>query len=325
MMNQLYQLISTEAGIVSVSECSTRKDGTVEYDYRRRPSRLNILAAIAYKLHQLDSSTLPADFSDKVARLPKNAVSIGEWRFIDSMKFPQRRSEHSTTPVCCIGFDLMQDESDKKLTIGFLLDNAVAGELDDKVFGELDVNPNKPYLFAKIVDMFYQLVNMTISFFTVDSLRYINKFTPEKYKAVVFTFPSLDKYLSDYPFLISLNDTCKYGYPILDQIFKQAQNFIDSPDAPGNRKYSWRAGVPHMFAHIMTKWDLKIRSETRTELTLLAAETDRKYITKLDERTLRKVAEATTQLLETDDQKWMRIVCHTMYISDSSSGGDFWE
>jgi len=331
----LYQLISTEDGIPSVAEYDCFKDGRIGARCRLRQKRLYILEAIAHNLHQLDSGVLPPDFPEKITNQPNSEILAGYegWTFMDFKKFPKRTFTRDNAPrgppACCIGFKMIFQKHN--LIVGFLLDNTADGELDDKVSGDLDTSPHKSYLFAKVVDMFYQLISMTCSSFTVNSLLHINKFTPAEYKAIVFTpdttsgyiFSTLDKYLTDYPIMITPNDACKYKYLVLDQIFKQAQDFIDAPPENGTHKYTWRACVFDMFIHIVTKWDLHLESTTCITLTLLAIAANQKYIAKLEARTTRKIVEAEAKMRETPEQKWIRSVESYLYMSDSSDNDEW--
>ena len=106
-----YHLISVEAGVPDIQNCEECRDGSIRTRHSCRIIDTYILAAIAYNLHQLDDGVMPDDFPTKVTKPIKDAISIGDWQFLDRNRLPSRMSRFSTNfistlrplPVCCIG------------------------------------------------------------------------------------------------------------------------------------------------------------------------------------------------------------------------------
>jgi len=297
-----YQIISVNSSVTRVQTCERRRDGMMRERYSRIAAEPYILAAIAYNLHQLDDGhCIPADFATKVTRLPKNALSIGEWHFVDPCRLPKRLACFPVVPTCCIGFEMIYDDPKYTTFIGFVLDDP---SLCDVMDDDLENNPHKALFFTQLVTKFYQLVNVSSRVIISDITKDMYRTDPSTYKSTIYDFTNFDDYIAAYPFMINPDSSCKYKYPIIDLFFAKIET-CDEIMPP--------AGAVSIFTHMVTKWGMEFDTATHESLMSLAATSDDKYLAILH-------AQKAARALETPEERAIRR--NHSFGYDSSSDDD---
>lgn len=292
-----YQIISVEKGVTKIQICKKgRRDDSIHV--RRTESLVSekyILDAIAYNLHTLAPGILPDDFSTKVPKFEKNAISIGEWHFLDTSILPSHPSIFSTnytqtylpSHVCCICFELIYKHPRDKTFIAFALDDE---RLKDKVNDCLDDNPHKSLFFANIIDMFYKLVFDPMIQFVFNLSYSMYRATPDAYKTAVYDFTSVDEYIASYPFVVRPDESCKYKYPIIDMLFERFEVYVRSLDEPlvSRKVCQPYGGASAIFTHIVTHYSLTFEPATFETLMSWAVINDENFLAKLEARAKEK-------------------------------------
>lgn len=225
--------------------------------YYRDGFDLNTMAAIAYNLHLLDKELLPAHFSQNVTRLMKNAIYIGDFKFMDTKIFPSL--------MCIIGFDFIFDTVKRKTVVGFYLPDITP----DQMCGDLESNPNKSLFFAKIIDIFYRCIGTAIN-------KIINKTTENLSKCSLLNstlklcnFKLLDDFISRYPIMILRNESLQYRYPIIEKIMR-----IKHPER----------NLLFIFEHIIVTHDLHIDPEMNMTIIKFVIANEKTYIPSISVR-----------------------------------------
>ena len=238
---------------VIVSKFESRK-GVLQHKYYGDTFDLNTMAAIAYNLHILDKDLLPAHFSQNVTRLVKNAIYIGDFKFLDTKIFPSL--------MCVIGFDFIFDTIKHKTIVGFYLPDITP----DQICGDLESNPNKSLFFAKIVDMFYRCIDNTINKIISQTTEKLSKCLLIDYAKKSCNFKPLDDFISRYPIVILPNEKLQYKYPITEKIMRT--------------KYPEKK-LPSIFAHIIATYDLHIDPEMYVAIVKFVIANENAYVDKL--------------------------------------------
>jgi hypothetical protein len=247
--------------------CTMKKDTDTiivsKYEYRKGVLRykscsdsfdLNTMAAIAYNLHILDKELLPTHFSQNVTHLMKNAIYIGDFKFLDTKIF--------TSLMCVVGFDFIFDTIKCKTVVGFYIPDITP----DHICGDLESNPNKSLVFAKIIDTFYRCIDTTINKIISQTTKKLSKCAPIDYAKKSCNFKPLDDFITIYPIVILPNEKLQYKYPIIEKIM--------------HTKYPEKK-LPSIFAHIIATYDLHINPEMYVAIVKFVIANENAYVDKL--------------------------------------------
>lgn len=246
-----YKICTIKGNIVNILNADNCKYGMIGQQYNTYKFESDIMDAITYSLHNLDSKVLPPNFSVNVKKVENNAMHIGDFKFLDPKLF--------SVTNCCIGFELFFSSPKDKIIVGFYLDDIES----EMVYGDLSTNPNQSLFFEKIVNMFYKCIYNELSRTINNCAQKIAKALPAEYEKKTCDFMKLDIFISKYPYMIAPNESNKYKYLIVDKIMD-----IKCPE----RK------LPTIFSYIETKYGLTFEPEMHTNIVKFVVDNENAYL-----------------------------------------------